>query len=220
MAEGSNVRVLKDTTGNPGPFGLMAFGMTTVLLNLANAGAYELNAMVLAMGIFYGGLAQVFASWMEWKKGNTFATVAFGSFGLFWLLLVGLVLLPNLSFLGKLGPALATNGTAMGWFFFFWGVFTLLMFVATLRINRSLQVVFGTLVILFWLLAITDWAGGAAAGGHVWGRIAGWEGILCGLSAMYASVAQIWNELYGRVVLPIGPVQASASLSDPLTDAD
>jgi succinate-acetate transporter protein len=97
----------------------------------------------------------------------------------------------------------------MGWFFFFWGLFTLLMFVGTLRINRSLQAVFGTLVILFWLLAIRDWAGGGAAGagGYAWGRMAGWEGIVCGLSAMYASIAQIWNELYGRVVLPIGPVK-------------
>jgi len=204
----SEVRILKDTTGNPSPFGLMAFGMTTVLLNFHNAGVFELNAMILAMGIFYGGMAQVFASWMEWKKGNTFATVAFGSFGLFWLLLVGLILMPSLSFLGKLGPALASSDTAMGWFFFFWGVFTLLMFVGTLRINRSLQAVFGTLVILFWLLAIRDWAGGGAAGagGYYWGRIAGWEGIVCGLSAMYGSIAQVWNELYGRVVLPIGPV--------------
>ncbi len=85
MAEGSDLRVIKDTTANPGALGLMAFGMTTVLLNLHNAGAFELNPMILATGIFYGGLAQVFACWMEWKKGNTFATVAFGSYGLFWL---------------------------------------------------------------------------------------------------------------------------------------
>ena len=209
MADGTDVRIIKDMTANPGPFGLMAFGMTTVLLNIHNAGGFELNSMILAMGIFYGGLAQVFASWMEWKKGNTFATVAFGSFGLFWLLLVGLILIPNFSFLGDFGKAIAPSTKAMGWFFFFWGLFTLLMFVGTLRINRSLQAVFGTLVILFWLLAIRDWAGGGAAGagGYAWGRMAGWEGIVCGLSAMYASIAQIWNELYGRVVLPIGPVK-------------
>jgi len=34
----------KDTTANPAPLGLLGFGMTTVLLNLHNAGFYELRA--------------------------------------------------------------------------------------------------------------------------------------------------------------------------------
>src|SRR3989454_4655263 len=82
---------IKDTTGNPAPLGLLGFGMTTVLLNLHNAGFYELNSMVLAMGICYGGAAQIIAGAMEWKKGNTFATTAFVSYGLFWLSLVALI---------------------------------------------------------------------------------------------------------------------------------
>ena len=72
---------IKDTTGNPAPLGLLGFGMTTVLLNLHNAGFYELNSMILAMGICYGGAAQIIAGIMEWKKGNTFATTAFVSYG-------------------------------------------------------------------------------------------------------------------------------------------
>ena len=60
---------IKDTTGNPAPLGLLGFGMTTVLLNLHNAGFYELNSMILAMGICYGGAAQIIAGIMEWKKG-------------------------------------------------------------------------------------------------------------------------------------------------------
>lgn len=218
MADSSAVRVIKDTTGNPGALGLMAFGMTTVLLNFHNAGIYELNSMILAMGVFYGGLAQVFAGWMEWKKGNTFATVAFSSYGLFWLLLVGL-LAPALGLFGKAGLLLAPSDTAMGWFFIFWAIFTGLMFVGTLRINRSLQTVFLSLTILFVLLAIRDWSGGGAAGagGYYWGRIAGWEGIFVGLSAMYGSIAQIWNELYGRVVLPLGVVRPKEAAKDGAT---
>ena len=75
------------------PLGLLAFGMTTVLLNLHNAGFFELNSMILAMGLCYGGLAQVVAGIMEWKKGNTFATTAFISYGFFWLSLVALFLI-------------------------------------------------------------------------------------------------------------------------------
>src|SRR6476469_5791788 len=85
---------IKDTTGNTAPLGLLGFGMTTVLLNLHNAGFYELNSMILAMGVCYGGVAQIIAGIMEWRKGNTFATTAFLSYGLFWLSLVVLIILP------------------------------------------------------------------------------------------------------------------------------
>jgi succinate-acetate transporter protein len=87
-----SVTQIKDTTGNPAPLGLLGFGMTTVLLNVHNAGFYELNSMVLAMGICYGGLAQVIAGIMEWRKNNTFAATAFVSYGLFWLSLVTMII--------------------------------------------------------------------------------------------------------------------------------
>jgi len=72
-----------DKLANPAPLGLLGFGMTTVLLNLHNAGFYPLGSMILAMGLVYGGLAQVIAGIMEYKKGNTFGTLAFSSYGLF-----------------------------------------------------------------------------------------------------------------------------------------
>jgi len=197
---------LRDATANPGPLGLMAFGMTTVLLNIHNAGIFEMNTMILAMGVFYGGIAQVIAGIMEWKKNSTFGMTAFLSYGLFWLTLVGLIAFPK--WMGIDAP----SESAMAWYLVSWGVFTGLMFVATLRINRSLQTVFLSLTILFTLLAFRDFAGGAAAittflgvSGATWGKIAGWEGIFVGLSAVYGSIAQVWNELYGRVILPIGP---------------
>ena len=65
---GTITATLRDATGNPGPLGLMAFGMTTVLLNVHNAGLIPLSGIILAMGVFYGGLAQVIAGIMEWKK--------------------------------------------------------------------------------------------------------------------------------------------------------
>ena len=107
VAMNESVTQIKDTTANPAPLGLLGFGMTTVLLNLHNAGFYELNSMILAMGICYGGAAQIVAGIMEWRKGNTFATTAFLSYGLFWFSLVALIVLP------KLGWATPSNDTAM-----------------------------------------------------------------------------------------------------------
>jgi len=187
---------IKDTTGNPAPLGLLGFGMTTVLLNLHNAGFYELNSMILAMGICYGGAAQIIAGIMEWKKGNTFATTAFISYGLFWLSLVALIVLP------KLGWAATSNDTAMAAYLAMWGLFTAVMFIGTLRLNHALQIVFASLTILFFLLAIGDFT----AAGPGFKHATAYEGIFCGLSAIYTGLAQVLNELSGRIVLPLGQV--------------
>ncbi len=186
-----------DYTANPAPLGLMGFGMTTVLLNLHNSGLFELGAMILAMGHFYGGIAQIIAGLMEWKKGNTFGTVAFTSYGLFWLTLVALLMMP------ALGLAEPAENSAMVAYLVMWGLFTAVMFVATLTMNRALQFVFFSLALLFFLLALGDATGNTAIK-----TFAGWEGIICGLSAIYTALAQVLNEVYGRVMLPIGPVKS------------
>ena len=188
------VTQLKDTTANPAPLGLLGFGMTTVLLNLHNAGFFELNSMILAMGICYGGVAQIIAGIMEWRKNNTFAATAFISYGLFWLSLVVTIVLP------KIGWSTAPDNTAMAAYLAMWGLFTAVMFIATLRLHRAGQVVFGSLTLLFFLLAYGDFANASPGFKH----FTGYEGIFCGLSAMYAGLAQVLNELFGRIVLPLG----------------
>ena len=85
---------IADTTANPAPLGLLAFGMTTILLNLHNAGFFAMGSAIFAMGIFFGGIAQIIAGIMEWKKNNTFGSTAFVSYGFFWISLVGLILIP------------------------------------------------------------------------------------------------------------------------------
>jgi succinate-acetate transporter protein len=192
-----SVTQIKDMTGNPAPLGLLGFGMTTVLLNLHNAGFYELNSMILAMGICYGGAAQIMAGVMEWRKGNTFATTAFLSYGLFWLSLVTLIVL------AKLGWGAPTNDAAMAAYLAMWGLFTAVMFIGTLRLNHALQVVFATLTILFFLLAIGDFTGAGAGFRH----FTGYEGIVCGFSAIYAGLAQVLNEIFGKTALPLGAVK-------------
>jgi uncharacterized protein len=184
---------------NPAPLGLLGFGLTTVLLNLHNAGIFPLDTMILAMGLAYGGLAQVIVGIMEYKKGNTFGTVAFSSYGLFWWSLVGLLLLPKMTiFTGLTAP----NDASMAAYFFMWGLFTLAMFFGTLKANRALQFVFMSLAILFFLLM-----GRELLGNPAWfNTICGVEGVVCGFSAVYLGLAEVLNEQHKKTVLPIGPV--------------
>ncbi len=177
---------------NPAPLGLLGFGMTTVLLNMHNADLFSMSGMILAMGIFYGGIAQIIAGILEWRKQNTFGMTAFISYGLFWLSLVGIIVMP------EMGWASATDKNAMAAYLLIWGLFTLVMFIATLTMGRVIQFVFGTLTLLFVLLAIGDITGNANIT-----IFAGYEGIVCGLSAIYLAAAEILNEVYKKQVLPM-----------------
>jgi succinate-acetate transporter protein len=196
MQQESVISTIKDTTANPAPLGLLGFGMTTVLLNFHNAGIFPLGSMILGMGIFCGGLAQIFAGLLEWKKGNTFGTTAFTLYGIFWLSLVVLIVFP------KIGWSDGNTPAAMALYLFIWGLFTLVMFIATLKLNRALQFVFASLTILFFLLALGD----ILENGTI-KIVASIEGIICGFSAVYTALAQVLNEVYGRTVLPLGPVK-------------
>jgi succinate-acetate transporter protein len=189
---------MSEKLANPAPLGLLGFGITTVLLNLHNAGLFPLDTMILSMGLAYGGLAQVIVGIMEFRKGNTFGTVAFTSYGLFWWSLVILILLPRASlFSGLTSP----TTTAMAAYFFMWGLFTFAMFFGTLKKNRALQFVFLSLALLFFLLTARDLTGNVTLA-----TLTGIEGVFVGASAIYLAIAEVLNEAYGRIVLPICPV--------------
>ncbi|NLV28006.1 MAG: acetate uptake transporter [Methanomicrobiales archaeon] len=192
----SNNMIISEITANPAPLGLLGFGMTTVLLNLHNAGLFSLGSMILAMGLCYGGTAQIIAGLMEWKKNNTFGTTAFLSYGLFWISLVLILIFP------VAGLTEGTGGNiAMASYLIMWGIFTSIMFLGTLMFNRAMQFVFASLAILFFLLALGDITGIESIT-----RIAGIEGIICGFSAIYTGLAQVINEAYGEMKWPVWPV--------------
>lgn len=205
MITSNTLTVIKDSTGNPAPLGLLGFGITTVLLNIHNAGFIGMNSMILGMGIFVGGLAQVIAGIQEWKKNNTFGATAFTAYGMFWIALVGILLIPKTTF----GAAFAPDSTSMGVFLMMWGVFTFIMFMGTFRLNRMLQVVFFTLTVLFVLLAVAEFTESQSIT-----AVAGYEGIFCGLAAMYGSAALVLNEVFEKTVLPLGALSKVRPVED------
>lgn len=186
---------IKDKHANPTALGLLAFGMTTVLLNISNAGIFPLDSMILSMGIFYGGIAQVIAGIFDGKKNNVFGLTAFTSYGLFWLTLVALLVIPKLGWWDGPGKASLTS------YFVMWGIFTLCLYFGTLKTNRALQFVFISLTVLFFLLA---W--GENAGSTALKTFTGWEGIVCGASAIYAGAGTLLNQIHGRSVIPLGTI--------------
>ena len=181
----------KNLSANPAPLGLLGFGMTTVLLNLHNAGIISLSSIIISMGFAMGGLAQIIAGIMAFKKGETFGATAFTAYGLFWWSLILIIVNPF--------PGMAAaEGAGMGLYLLLWAIFTAFMFVGTLKHDHVSQLVFGSLAILFVLLSIGDFSGAAAVT-----TAAGWVGIVCGSFAVYGCFAQVINNEYGRKVLPL-----------------
>ena len=176
---------------NPAPLGLLGFGMTTVLLNLHNAGILPLSVVIVAMGFALGGAAQLIAGLLEYKKNNVFGATAFTAYGLFWWSLI-------LIWWNPFSGTVAADLTSMGFYLLVWGLFTLVMAICTLKHNRASQVVFFSLTLLFLLLSASDFTGNGALG-----TVAGIIGIFCGLSAIYTGLAQVVNHEFGRKLLPL-----------------
>lgn len=181
----------KPSIANPAPLGLLGFGMTTCLLNIHNAGFIPLSIVIIAMGFALGGAAQIIAGIMEFVKGNTFGATAFTAYGFFWwsLIIIWINPFPGIN---------AATSQSMGFYLGLWGVFTLFMFIGTLKHSRVTQIVFGSLTILFFLLAAANFTESDTI--HT---IAGYVGIFCGASAIYSSMGQIINSEFGKSIIKL-----------------
>ncbi|HDQ07689.1 MAG TPA: hypothetical protein ENN44_02765 [Methanoculleus sp.] len=183
---------LMDNTANPAPLGLCAFGMTTILLSIHNAGITGLTSPIVAMALFYGGLAQLVVGLMEWKKNNTFGMVTFGSFGLFWISFAAILMMP------ALGLATAPTGADLAAFLAVWGLLIVGLFFCSLKMHRLLQVTLAAVVLLVVLLVAAN-----LTGVHLIHTLAGITGIVAGALALYMGAGTVINEIYGRQVLPV-----------------
>jgi uncharacterized protein len=185
-----------DHIADPGPLGLAGFAMTTFVLSCFNAGFFgsksPLEAVVLPLALFYGGLAQFLAGMWEFRKANTFGAVAFTSYGAFWLSFA--------AYVKFVAPGLGADaGSATGLYLLGWTIFTGYMMVASLRVSRAVAAVFVALFLTYLLLTIGSFTGSAGIG-----VIGGYLGLLTAVLAWYASFAGVINATWKRTVLPVG----------------
>jgi len=197
-APSARLDVAMPRPANPAPLGLAGFGLTTVLLSSINAGllsgdSANLLAVVVPLAFAYGGVAQIIAGILEFKNNNTFGTVAFTSYGLFWWWYAFLL------WTSGAGWIEAPAANAVGVTLLLWGIFTLYMWIATFRASFAVWTVFLLLWITFFLLA-----GGDLGAGASWHAAGGWLGLATGIDALYVSFAEVVNATFGRAVVPLG----------------
>ena len=189
-----NVRMIAD----PAPLGLGCFALTTFVLSLFNAGLLPAagEPIVLGLALAYGGAAQVLAGMWEFRKGNVFGATAFTSYGAFWLSFWAFV-----TFYAADISNATDRATAVGWYLIAWGIFTVIMWVASLRTTAVLALLFTLLAVTFFLLGLGDLA---QNDGLV--KLGGYLGLATAVVAWYACLAGVSASTFGRAVLPNPPL--------------
>ena len=183
---------LMDQTANPAPLGLCAFGTTTILLSLANAGLIGLTSPILAMALFYGGIAQIIAGLMEWKKNNNFGFLTFVSFGTFWITFAGVLTLP------VVGLAKGPQSVDLAAYLAVWGIVAFGLLICTLNMHRSLQLTVLAVFLTIVLLVAAELTGSAMI------KLgAGIVGLIAGGLALYIGLGQVINEVHNRKIIPV-----------------
>ena len=185
-------KLSKHTPANPAPLGFIAVGLTIVFYGFYLAGFYGLNSMIFTLGLVYGCITLLIVSAMEYKNGNTFSTVAFGLYGIYWISDILMLIF------AQMGWGIAPDVNSIAIFYLIWGLFTVGIFVGTLKLSRVVQFFFLTLAILFFLLTAAELTGNLTIA-----LIAGYEGIICGASGIYLGLAEVINDLYNKEVLPV-----------------
>jgi uncharacterized protein len=199
------------TPADPGPLGLAAFAGTTFMLSMINSGLVGhgslvgggLLPMVAGLALAYGGIAQLVAGIWEFRTGNTFGAVAFCSYGAFWISFFLIVQLGVAGVVASKGDVFA----GLSLYLYTWAIFTVYMFVASVRTTGAVALVFLLLAITFLLLGIgnASLVGGTSVTNNTI-KFGGYVGLATAIAAWYASFAAVINSTFGRVVAPVVPL--------------
>ncbi|KAF9910759.1 hypothetical protein BX616_010781 [Lobosporangium transversale] len=204
----SAIRLIQPANGNPGPLGLFAFAVTTIISNLYNIGAGVPpgggGALLTGFALWYGGIVQILAGMWSMKVGNTFEATAFSSFGAYWAA-YGYMFFPGTgireSYEG-FEPEALKNAT--GIFLVIWLLMALILTVGTTKSTIATIAMFVFLDLHLLFLTINEFA--HLSEGAAPKRIGAVFGILSAIMAFWNGAAALWLPSNSHIILPVGPV--------------
>ncbi|KAF9931968.1 hypothetical protein FBU30_009147 [Linnemannia zychae] len=205
------VRIIQPANGNPGPLGLFAFAVTTIIANLYNVGAGVPagggGALVTGFALWYGGIVQVLAGMWAMKVGNTFEATAFSSFGAYWCA-YGYMFAPTAMMkesYANTPPHTMQNAT--GIFLMVWLIMALILTVGTTRSTIATVIMFIFLDIHLSFMMGNEFAHYPE---DAWPKKIGSVcGIITALLAFYNGAAALWLPSNSHIILPVGPFNNS-----------
>jgi len=193
----------KETFADPAHWAVTAFATTSFMLGFVNANLINASALgiVLPVALIFGGLVQLIVAIIEVARGSTFGSVVFGTYGPFWII-YGLYVI----FFAK---TVTDGGTAAALFLAMFAVITFYLFIASLKTDSVLAVVFFLIDVALILLAI-----GAAGSYASITKIGGWVTMVFAVLAWYHAAAGLIASTWGREVLPVGRIGQKAVTSN------
>jgi succinate-acetate transporter protein len=177
---------------DPGAWAVTAFATTSFMLGMYNAGLLPKDgeAVVLPVAFFFGGLIQIIVGILEAMRGNLFGTVVFGTYGPFWVILASIL------------TWWKVPGSAISLFLAMFAVVSFYFFLASLKTDKVLVVIFALIVIALVVLSV-----GAGSGLHIFTVAGGWLTLAFAVLAWYHAAADMINFTFGRTVCNVGPIK-------------
>lgn len=179
--------------GSPGPVTLFAFGFTTCLYNVHQAGICPMNLTTMGLICFYGGLAQFVGGFFELMNKNTIFCTLDVTYGAFWMATAVTNLVPANENVVADAPK-----NYMGGFFMLWFFFAATMFASSFKFSYVQMLLNFSVTLNFFLNFL-----GSFIGSKTLLHVAGFEGIVEGCLATYVGMAFSMRDIYGRSILPL-----------------
>jgi uncharacterized protein len=178
-----------------GPIALGAFASSTLILSSVNVNFVDKTTFqaVIASAWVMGGLVQLLVGIYSLTVGRLFASVAFMSYGGFWLSFAVF----ETFYVSKV--PLAEHGHATALFLAPWLIFTIILWIASFKTSMAFVIGVGLLVLTIAALIL-----GQANTNENWIKIGGWLGLVLALEIFYIAGAELINQMFGRHILPLG----------------
>ncbi|KAG5511901.1 hypothetical protein JKF63_07726 [Porcisia hertigi] len=178
--------------------GHYSFSFAFILLGLHYTGRFPLDTVLVASLLCIGGGPQLIAGLLSWTQGSTFAYVSCLAYGVFFLALACMWLLPSASSQPNL-EVQAVSGPVTGTLYCIWAFVSFFLMLCTPAMSVGLLV-----KSIMTTLSLLSLAGGLMANNQVATHAGGYLAIIAGATSFYLFFAGILNEVWDAQLLPTG----------------
>jgi len=201
MSQPQPVSETRISMSDPTALGVFGLALVCLVASSQKLGLTSGTTLLLPWTIFLGSLAQLWASSIDFKKGNYFGAIALGVYGLFWMAMAlnwALNLAVSLEFFAPLKPFVDTKQVGVA--FIGYMIFSIFIMIAAAEANKCFFALLALINVLFFSLAMERFGVSPA----LFGKIGAYTELTISLLGFYACGANFLNNFFGRTVLSLG----------------
>ena len=189
---------IKNIWADPSALGLFGLGMVTLVASSQKLGLTDGLSFVIPWAVFLGAFAQLYASIVDGKLGNTFGMTAFGAYAFFWFGVASSWLIK----LGVFGAALASDADPrqLGFAFLGYLIFTIMMTIGAMETNKVLFSIFFLIDLLFIGLFLNSFG----VMPEITHNLAAVSELAIAMLSFYGAGASVLNKHFGKEFIPVG----------------